>query len=1574
MNKNNKKVSLITKKLNFSKVSFNFYDLVNFQRLLVNSMKLEIRLISEIRESFNPTRFLINIKSAYHKKQFFYFFTQVNSYLTYSFLYYFLFIWILLFPIKIFTNLKIWKITFFKLKLSIQEYRNWTRNSITTTWQQNINFRIGITFFPFVFGLSQMIVLRYQDQTFSLFIQKNLPAILVSPQKLSWQTYDYSTSKNLNLKNFFLTNSYLEKIKTDFSSEVKSSVSSFNLEDRSEHWFRHKEVFLNQFAHSVGFLKRIDFYSDSILLELTSKWQKQKNQIYFGTFPTSLGFDGNEFSSIPDSQTLNTKELVDGNAAFAPVKVDSKERDQSRKDAFTSSTDGLIGNNWYQISGRDIHSFFTNIKNSEIGFVGDSFQPINWIQKKMKKNYLSKTFFHLVFPEKYSSFFYDNLDELPLKLNQSYAKKTTSLLVKKLPLDSKKNILPLKNFQDQSELQKNKIVKQNSKKVFHLKYTPLKIKHLLDSLPLKMVMLTHEDKRLDKNNFNFNKVVLPQRDYKEELVSPFQQKRSLLAFSCQTNYVQPHSFSKTKASALNLSQDSYKTRNKVYKNYTFLQNELKKFFYKKGLNPINFFTFFESSLSGYSNESDELFLSSRPQNDNQDFNLADYCSEQILKKVELLRLDSTFNSEISDTKWVARKDFFFKNKMLIGEDSVSNKLQSEQEFRHKKEENFLIRPRVMSAYKFPDMKTSEIQSLILHFFYRNTLSNIFFLFKDTRRQELKTLFSPLLKIELPSSFLFHSKYDFPNFHPPKLDIQYRPTFFEDGTNTIYEGPGVVRNIFTKDLEITNKEYVENWLKKYLSPDNPMTDRPNSFFGKNVENLFAEKQKNSFDSNKDLTLLDDSKNEGSFCSEELLPALEQRGKRQEDSEKVRVKTGLQYFEKNSSLNQLYLNRVLNQEEKIQEKKSQEKLISPLNNEIKKTFFSYDNLPVVACDEELQVPYLTEQEWSVILEKIKREFKETALAKKLDFQENQNPPISVPLIRIRNPRKQAIDWPLTQIDYQPIKNFFIQQDFNLVRIYEKFDSNNSIKSKKAKGVNKNQFIKKPRNLVTVKYHYLPFSQILINSNLPHKKIFDSIYQKIFSIYKFSNFTDSTFHFPLTSFLPSIKQKPRVQKTKNFLDQRNINILSAQFRESWEPITNQSWLIITQVAFGFFVLHILKNFYKNYGRELVLYLVDLVASLGIVEEGLKEALELNDTEQGFRLIKKVPKKFQDIAGIDSILPDLGEIVWFLRNSGRSFKIGNIFPKGILLVGPPGTGKTLLVQAIAGEAEVPVLVQSGSSLNDPEQEGIGAQRLKTIFEEARKMAPCIVFIDEIDTFGERRENVIQNPMGSDELIESIQYDTTKMFENTETDSSNFIPKPKIETNSEYGDEQNTQKFSDQSQTSNSLFLMDEHSFSNTRSELKAVQQHLDKQEAKQEQLRLLMQFLIELDGLQSRKGVIVIGATNRPNVLDPALTRPGRFEKIINLELPGKQKRIEILKLYSQNLGIDLQKKSDPYVSDSNTILIPTEIGVPSTKPISYKMVGNQEDEKDLQILPQKENQKASINANFMKLAEKGQKIYLK
>lgn len=375
--------------------------------------------------------------------------------------------------------------------------------------------------------------------------------------------------------------------------------------------------------------------------------------------------------------------------------------------------------------------------------------------------------------------------------------------------------------------------------------------------------------------------------------------------------------------------------------------------------------------------------------------------------------------------------------------------------------------------------------------------------------------------------------------------------------------------------------------------------------------------------------------------------------------------------------------------------------------------------------------------------------------------------------------------------------------------------------------------------------PLSSIFNSS--PQKSFVDNFNQIDFNINPANFGSGRSFPTKLTS--GTYKKVPTIF-------QKNSPIF---FTDLWEPLTFHSWLITAQIGFAFLVFKILKALADNYGRELLVYLLDLVALLGFLDDDLKQEIEIlmGQREKGFRIISKITKNFNNIGGIQTLLPEIIEIVWFLRNSGREFSMSKTLPRGILLTGPPGTGKTLLVQAIAGEAEVPVLALSGSSLLEPGESG--ALKLEILFQEARKTAPCIVFIDEMDTLAEKREQVLQNPMGADEVIESL---------------GNI--QPILNTK---------ESLAFQSTTENSDEITD----------VIFAQQDMHK-----EKLRILMQFLVELDGIQGRDGVVVIGATNRPEMLDPAILRPGRFDRILELGLPGPEKRGEILKLYSTNLGI--------------------------------------------------------------------------
>ncbi|MBO7215559.1 MAG: ATP-dependent zinc metalloprotease FtsH [Clostridia bacterium] len=191
----------------------------------------------------------------------------------------------------------------------------------------------------------------------------------------------------------------------------------------------------------------------------------------------------------------------------------------------------------------------------------------------------------------------------------------------------------------------------------------------------------------------------------------------------------------------------------------------------------------------------------------------------------------------------------------------------------------------------------------------------------------------------------------------------------------------------------------------------------------------------------------------------------------------------------------------------------------------------------------------------------------------------------------------------------------------------------------------------------------------------------------------------------------------------------------------------------------------------------------------------------------------RFSDVAGVDEAKESLKEVVDYLDNPEKYSKIGASMPKGVLLVGPPGTGKTMIAKAVAGEANVPFFSMSGSEFVEMFV-GMGASKVRDLFKQAKEKAPCIIFIDEIDAIGQRRDG----RLGSND-----------------------------------------------------------------------------------EREQTLNQLLTEMDGFEGNAGVIILAATNRPETLDPALTRPGRFDRRIPVELPDLKGREAILKVHSQKIKTD-------------------------------------------------------------------------
>ena len=279
--------------------------------------------------------------------------------------------------------------------------------------------------------------------------------------------------------------------------------------------------------------------------------------------------------------------------------------------------------------------------------------------------------------------------------------------------------------------------------------------------------------------------------------------------------------------------------------------------------------------------------------------------------------------------------------------------------------------------------------------------------------------------------------------------------------------------------------------------------------------------------------------------------------------------------------------------------------------------------------------------------------------------------------------------------------------------------------------------------------------------------------------------------------VKYRAKVVLTESLLD---------LLREHTEYKAEQNSNLLSSILLSLLPILILVGLiYFLFSRQLK------AAGRGALQFGKSRARMMNPSQE------KVT--FKDVSGITEAKEEMHEIIEYLRDPGKFQKLGGRIPKGVLMVGPPGSGKTLMARAIAGEADVPFFSISGSDFVEMFV-GVGASRVRDMFEEGKRHAPCLVFIDEIDAVGRSRFSGIGG--GHDE----------------------------------------------REQTLNAL--------------------------------------LVEMDGFETNSGIIVIAATNRPDVLDPALLRPGRFDRQIRIDLPDVNGRLGILMLHAKKIklagGVDL------------------------------------------------------------------------
>ena len=740
------------------------------------------------------------------------------------------------------------------------------------------------------------------------------------------------------------------------------------------------------------------------------------------------------------------------------------------------------------------------------------------------------------------------------------------------------------------------------------------------------------------------------------------------------------------------------------------------------------------------------------------------------------------------------------------------------------EKNTAISPRLMSGYIIPDLSN---KSTLLHLKKNNARK------PHSLKLKNKTLFYFFTKqaksrgpiVEIPNNFFPYQtglKVDLTdgNIHSNLMSEESKSTLKQ---RTVYEGPLIFQNKITHEVEITNAEKVKGFYRQLISSDNPLTDQQQNFFG------------NSFLKTKSMV----KEFESNFVPE------------------ISIKKPL--FIKKKYIRKFTTGL---------SPKWELRILAPGTRAVIKEMVVPSPNKLILTKRFRYLAYLNQLEWDEFAAKLKTRQKvktdnqfaiKTKLTdtKKIDQKvihqtdaEKQKGFFAIsqevgliskkvlPFIPVYQATGKIVSWPLNQIDFTSNQAKANLQYFDGLQQKKQIESSLSKKE--------NEVFYKAGSGEKEKTFYKQFQSSQVGMTLSktgtvrlEKQVFGKTYKRTNTAYTNKNLVKK----------PSLSQKDNNGSLFEKSVKQQTPLLRHIFYQPFEPMTYASFLYVSQrYSILIFFIYIFKDILKKYQQEIKSFILGFMNSKDSSNEN--EAYNLH---QNFRIVKNIKKNFDNIGGIDAILPELGEIVWFLRNSAESLSFyekqaQHTISQAILLTGPPGTGKTLLVQAIAGEAKVPVLIESASSLMQPNQSFSGTERIKNLFEKAREIAPCIIFIDEIDTFAEKRTVMMENPIFHDPILDSIYPSSQKHKNNSANQNSK--------------------------QLESSL---------------------------KQNKGNLLRQLLIELDGVISNKKVLVFAATNRPQILDSALIRPGRFNKTLDLKLPNKQKRIEIIKLYSDNMGVE-------------------------------------------------------------------------